>query len=202
MSYWISKNHVGSMDGSIRGKLVSSWGRNRIVKSIQRGTISVADGNSSGSASITEVVAKNSWVEWGGTTDDNNPTSDYGSVGLGYVSLTGTSVTINYASNKNARVVAYQVVELFPFILADTPQTGTISLGNGVSSNTATITSVDTTKSFVIFQGETYSSGVSTDQNGPHLAKLVLTDSTTVTANRATSNTFTVTVAFAVITFS
>jgi hypothetical protein len=61
-------------------------------------------------------------------------------------------------------------------------QRGTIVIGNGVSTNTATITAVVTAKSEVRFLG------VSCDQaTADHHARVALTNSTTVTATRTTT---------------
>ena len=68
-----------------------------------------------------------------------------------------------------------------------------ITIGSGATSNTATITSVDTTKAWVIFLGET-STTVSSDNNRYDFCRVELTNATTVTAYRDTSNTGSVTV--------
>lgn len=63
-------------------------------------------------------------------------------------------------------------------------QRGVISITNGNTSNTATITSVDTTKSLLNYLGGNASSGNASDA----AARIVLTDATTITANRTGSN--------------
>jgi hypothetical protein len=75
-------------------------------------------------------------------------------------------------------------------------QAGTIAL-SGVTSNTATISSVNTNKSVVLYGGIT-----TTDTTGtlPPLAYLTLTNATTVTATRATSSN-TTTVSYTVLEF-
>jgi hypothetical protein len=71
---------------------------------------------------------------------------------------------------------------------------------SGVSSNTATITAVTTAKAFVVMTG--FSCDASAAGAGMHhvMSKLALTDTTTVTASRA-SNTGTVSVNGFVIEF-
>lgn len=75
-------------------------------------------------------------------------------------------------------------------------QRGTIAIANPSTSNTATITSVDTAKSIVNNLGWTTSSGGSVD-----FARVALTNSTTVTANATPTSTVTTTVSYEVIEF-
>ena len=75
-------------------------------------------------------------------------------------------------------------------------QRGTITLP-GVSSNTATITSVDTNKSMLNFLGVTESTSLTTNNA---LVRIALTNATTVTATRSTS-TGTSIVSYEVIEF-
>ena len=60
-------------------------------------------------------------------------------------------------------------------------QRGTIAVANGTSSNTATITSVDVTKSELRVLGQGMSGGGGND------GYIVLTNATTITATRATT---------------
>jgi len=76
-------------------------------------------------------------------------------------------------------------------------QRGSIALGGGVTSNTATISSVDPTRSVVVFLGND-SDTATIDRIFP---KVELTNAATVTASR-TSGTGTIHVGFAVIEFA
>lgn len=75
-------------------------------------------------------------------------------------------------------------------------QYGTVALTNGSTSATATITSVDTSKAVLINLGYTVSEDTAKDA----LARLSLTNSTTVTATRGASVN-TCTVGFCVVEF-
>lgn len=78
-------------------------------------------------------------------------------------------------------------------------QRGTITLATTASSNTATITSVDTTKSVVQLNG--FNSNNSSDSNvAVYLPRVDLTNATTVTANRGITSSLngTVTINFQV----
>jgi hypothetical protein len=76
-------------------------------------------------------------------------------------------------------------------------QSGTIVISSGYTSATASITAVVVAKSYVVYQGTTYDSGY-TQQN--YLASLSLTNTTTVTATRNSSNG-TLTVGYTVVEF-
>lgn len=62
-------------------------------------------------------------------------------------------------------------------------QRGTITLTSAASA-TATITSVDTSKSELRFLGETMNAAASTSALATNMARLALTNSTTITATR------------------
>lgn len=78
-------------------------------------------------------------------------------------------------------------------------QRGTILLGSGQTSNTASISQVDFGASIAIWQGQ--SGGPTGNNYNSGFADVDLTNSTTVTATRNTSGN-TLTVAFVVITFT
>ncbi|MBI3936911.1 MAG: hypothetical protein HY323_08035 [Betaproteobacteria bacterium] len=84
-----------------------------------------------------------------------------------------------------------------PAIAIKSVQQGTIALAALVSSNTATITAVDTAKAFVLWQGVVSALDDISDTN----VRLNLTNATTVTATRL-SNAIAVTIAFTVVEYS
>lgn len=93
---------------------------------------------------------------------------------------------------------AWTTVEVIKLI-----QPGTITIANGVNTNTATITSVDTAKAFVVFGGTSSAqSGDTTDQPDKWLARLALTNATTVTATRNATVGGDMIVAFTVVEFN
>lgn len=78
-------------------------------------------------------------------------------------------------------------------------QSGSITIGASSTSNTATISSVDTAKSRIAFKG--YEGGAATDIR-IGVANLELTNATTVTATRAAQDgTRTLTVYFDVVEY-
>ncbi len=77
-------------------------------------------------------------------------------------------------------------------------QYGTIAIGSGAASNTATISSVDTANSLIFWNG---SHNVSATTNENLIGSVALTNSTTVTANRYGTGANTCNVRFVVIEF-
>lgn len=79
-------------------------------------------------------------------------------------------------------------------------QSGSINIGSSSTSNTATISSVDTAKSRIAFRGQ--AGGDATDIR-IGVANLELTNATTVTATRASQNgTRSLTVYFDVVEYN
>lgn len=78
--------------------------------------------------------------------------------------------------------------------LKSAPQYGTITVGVGTSSNTATITAVDTAKTIVHYLGVTNIDDTSNQRS----LRLTLTNSTTVTASTSGNMAIGVTVGFVV----
>lgn len=96
--------------------------------------------------------------------------------------MSTTNITFTFGSTPSSGdcVIEWQIVE-FDSADADV-QTGTISLGSGVGSNTAAITSVTTADTFVAHGGiETTNSGAGDHRNS---ATVELTNATTVTAEQ------------------
>lgn len=80
-------------------------------------------------------------------------------------------------------------------------QKGTITIANANTSNTATISSVNTAKAFVLFGGHTGTDATYSLSQG--VPKLDLTNATTVTANRdAQAATQSLTVSYTVVEFN
>ena len=157
------------------GGMVSLWGASSLVASVQTGTIAL-NASPNVTATITAVNTANAVIVFGGFSVNNATANTSFSV---YVTLTNaTTVTATTVGTGNDRVVAFTVIEFMPGVIRSV-QGGTITLA-GVASNTATITSVNTAKSYVAYLG--MSTNVAEDQTLP---RVVLTNATTVTATRA-----------------
>ena len=175
------------------GGMVSLWGANSLVASIQTGTISMGNGVNSGTSAITSVNTANSVVYYSGLLGSKQ--NDFMDSMLSTVVLTNaTTVTVQRVSaGTNTVVVGWVVVEFNPGVIRSI-QTGTIAVTT--TSNTATITSVNTAKSCIVFNGCRASNGLSDDSFG----RVALTNATTVTALRETA-AGTCTVAYSAVEF-
>jgi len=162
--------------------MVGLWGASSLIKSIQQGTIAIGHGSTSNTATITSVDLANSFVVWGGWNYSN--TSNTSDNFMANVVLTNaTTVTAARVGSTFTVTVSYTVVEFVPGVTRSI-QRGTITLGGGQASLTATITEVNTAKTFLSCGSNNDSSGANGDSA---FGKLALTNGTTITASRAAS---------------
>ena len=176
--------------GSNRIVYISPAPSGATIKNIQIATITILNGQATGTATITAVVMANTVVVWGGTT----LTDAVGA--LPHVVLTNTT-TLTATSNTSVAadiVIKVTVVEFTNATITGV-QRATITIASGNPSNTATITEVDLTKS-VLFKLGVRSGGSLNDC----CCHIELTDSTTVTATRLVTSGNTI-VSFEVLEF-
>jgi len=163
--------------------MVGLWGASSLIKSIQRGTISFA-GATSGTATIAAVVPENTIVRhlWSSQTSNNTNLC----VWFGRSELTNsTTVTASAYANDGTYVGSYEVIEYYPGVIKS-KQTGTITLtAASESTDTATITTVDTAKAQLEVTGEF--AGNTSPPTSSDMMRAMLTNSTTVTATRGTT---------------
>lgn len=162
--------------------MVGLWGASSLV-SVQHGTISTTA--ASATATISAVNTANSLLLFNG---QDNPYASGNTVYDAFVAYTLTnSTTVTQTrshTDGSALTGAFCVVEFAPGVVRSV-QYGTVSLATGVS-NTASITSVNTSKSIISYLGQTtndFNSGSywNTQYNS---CRAVLTNATTVTATR------------------
>lgn len=182
----------GSRTRSGTDGYVKNWGRrsasSALIRSVQRGTISLV-GATSNTATITSVDADYAIVRYLGQSVSSGSawSTDVPSTEFAKVVLTNaTTVTATMNTAGSTIIVAYEVVEYWPSALNQVVQRGTITITSGNLTNTATITSVDTTKAVIEY------GGFSTDTSGANATsntypRLDLTNATTVTATRGGS---------------
>jgi hypothetical protein len=147
-----------------------------LIKSIQRGTTTIAAAATSGTSTITSVDTANAVIRLLGYTYSATAITD-GRVLCPRLELTnGTTVTAyrNTADASNSLIVSWEVIEYYPGVLKSV-QRGTINV-NG----TATITAVDTAKSSCDHLGGTYLANTANDPG--YYGYVTLTNGTTVTA--------------------
>ena len=148
------------------------------IKSVQAGVITIADTQTTGTATVVAVVLNNSILIHLGQLSPALSTPDSA---LARVELTNTTtVTATRAANVNPLPVSFVLLEFLPGVIKSR-QTGTISL-TSVASATATITGVNITKTALFWLG--YSTNRASLNNADlwH-PDLVLTNTTTITAS-------------------
>lgn len=178
---------VGTQVGPLaQGGMVSAWGASSMVRSVQRGTISIGPAAATNTATIAAVNMDNSVLRWlsgnyntDGAVDERD--------GWSYLTFTNaTTITATRQGTNNTATVSFEVIEFMPGIIRSV-QRGTIAL-TAAASNTATVTTVDTNKAVLDYLGTL--SGDGFGYSARYLIRLVLTNSTTITATRgnATNN--------------
>lgn len=166
------------------------------ISSIQRGTITIAAGATTGTATISSVTTSRAFLIICGYTTDN--TSENGAEVMPRITLTNaTTIT----ATRNTSDAVFGIVVRYVIIdptstLVESAQYGTITITSG-TTNTATITSVDTARSAVFYLGNTTNSTTNTFSRS---TGVTLTNATTVTANCESSST--TTTSFVVVQFA
>jgi hypothetical protein len=170
------------------------------ISSIQKVSITISSGNTTGTATITSVDTSLSFLTWGGFNAASTATDVDDTIP--YIELTNaTTITATIAATGSHDVVIECCVIEGTSDLISSIQTGTITLGTSVANNTATVTSVNTSYSSVSYLGNI------SDRPGLYYATdfavVGLTNSTTVTASRGlASGTYVNTVSFQLIEFN
>lgn len=144
------------------------------VKSVQRGTVTVSAATSN-TATISSVTTANSVVYLTGYSTASDAPTQYACD----VTLTdATTVTVTKNTSISSVVAAFVVIEFQPWVI-ERIQDVSVTIAAASSSNTATITSIDTARSLTFDRGAT----VSSDRTDI-FAYGTLTNSTTYTATR------------------
>lgn len=191
----ISRNQAGAATLNVRVGVIEF--QPSAVSSVQRGQISLVAGVTTNTATITSVDTNRSACFFGGIKTDNangNLATNCATVVL----TNGTTVTATRNTGTGGMFANYTVVEFASGILSSNAQKGTVNLTN-VTSNTATITSVDTTRSILLWGGYR---GTSNSSAPRFMPAITLTNGTTVTGSRQVASTDTSDVAFTVLEFA
>lgn len=162
---------------------VSQWlssGSARI-KSIQRGSITIADGTASNTATIASVVTENARLVCLGWSSTNVQQADNAFARIALTNSTTITATRGAASTGGATTVSYEVIEYEPGAIKSV-QRGTFAVSS--ASTTQAITAVATSKSQVDHLGFSHTSATATITLTP---RLTLTNSTTLTGDTVTT---------------
>lgn len=169
--------------------------------SAQRGTIAVTA--STNTATITSVATANSMLVWGGTSSTDTTNAGWGA--SLYLTLTnGTTVTAtaNGTITGGTTSTAYYTILEFTPAYINSVNRGIITIALSTTSNTATITAVNTALSLANFTGWSAESGAANANDNLCFTNLALTNATTVTAARNTTTaSFTANQGWEVISF-
>jgi len=164
-------------------------GTNQVIKAVQYGSINFTDDAFlTLTDTINTVDLDNTYIIFLGAT--TNVAAENLGVSLFRVELTNATTVTAYRYEGDAftddLTVQYCVVEFMPGVLKSV-QAGTIFM-NGAqhASNTATINSVNTTKSVVYHLGE-IAAGAATGTEPQAYTNLTLTNATTITAFRGSA---------------
>lgn len=159
-----------------------TFGKLPVVKSVQHGSITLNATETSDTAAITSVDTTNSMILYLSAMRDGIPDTNWDDI-MSKVELTNaTTVTASRIGPALLSYVKFCVVEFYPGLVKSN-QSGTIAITG--TSNTATITAVDTAKSICVYLGNTSTTASSAIQYiNSALVRVTLTNTTTVTGTR------------------
>lgn len=171
-----------------------------VVQSIQQFSTTLNTIGTSITQTISSVNTNNSIIIYGGCTVAAASTVNLTDIAYTIELTNSTTVTLTRIGNNNSdtRIYNYTVWELPSSVLNSSVKRGTIAM-TSQTSNTATITSVNTAKSFVTWCG--FRMGLSSRPAGINFPSLELTNGTTVTDRMNTSNATTNTSSYEVVEF-
>lgn len=158
--------------------MVGLWGASSLIKSIQRGTISITSGATSNTATIAAVDPNNTRIVFLNTIPPSGGGTETNACRVALTNSTTVTAFVN-STGASDRIVGYEVIEYLPGVIKSV-QRGTLAT-SAAASGTATITAVDMNKATLDHLGYTMTTSANVSTDG--WFKLILTDSTTVTGN-------------------
>lgn len=177
-----------------------------IISSIQQVEITIADTDTTGTATISTVDTSRTAVFFsygnagGARQADTTTNVDLVCCRVSLTNATTVTATRGSSGEGVAKVLICTVVE-FTDAAVDSVQQGTVTLTDTNTSNTATISSVTTSRSVVLYNGVSVSADVFEGASSTYVA---LTNATTVTVTRGIGNatSHTLTTGYTVIQFA
>lgn len=145
------------------------------VRIVQRSTIAIT-GAVSATATVTSVDPNNALLNHLGSTNSGGvgTNSQYIFTRLSLTNATTVTATVGSDPGANTVTTPFELTEFTPGLFKSNVQRGTLAVGAG----TATITSVDTTKSNLQMLGFTTTNA---NGNASPTPRIVLTNATTIT---------------------
>lgn len=181
----VTATRVNSTGNCTVGYIVIEFAAGALNSSTQQGTINITGASTSNTATVSSVTTNNSIVVWGGSTcNTTSNTAARGKVKTVLTNATTVTSSVNNGTTGASSTGYFTVVEFASAVVGLAAQRGSITLSSQ-TSNTATITSVNTTVSLYNWNGYTDTAGNTT----PSTVKLSMaaTNATTVTANAGAS---------------
>lgn len=151
---------------------------------VQTGTITIASGNLTGTATIT-AVGSGAFLIWQG--QNANDTTDNGDATASITLTNSTTITATRGSTGTAKsmTVNYVIVDGDTTNLIKSVQFGTVTMAAGSGSGTATISAVTNNNTAIVFLGNQVTGGA--PANATRLDTNLSLSGTTVTATRVTN---------------
>lgn len=169
------------------------------IKSIQQVAITIGTGATSNTATISAVDTSKSVIIWNGfNTDHTGSSAAEVFTRIALTNATTVTASRNTSSGSFSVIVRATVVE-FTSSMVNSVQAGTIAFNTSQTSNTATITSVNTSYATVLWLGAI--TDYTSNSANTVLSSVQLTNATTVTANRNTAGGTNMTVGYMVVEF-
>ncbi len=185
---------ITSFPGGAKAVYFPGAGKLR-VESIQSGTVTIDNGNTSGTDTINSVDVNNSIILFVGCTIAEGGSQFFHTISR-VVLTNATTITAERSGSIGEAIAGYVVIEFFSGAIKSI-QRGNIAIGAADTTETATITAVNAAKSAVFALGIAAATG---SEPADTLARLELTDATTVTATRV-GNSGTSTIGYQVVEF-
>jgi hypothetical protein len=171
-------------------------GGGSLISSIQYVSVTIAASGTSGTATISSVNTGRTAIFYNGLRTGYTGT-DIQQLGVAVTLTNSTTITAtcNTGTAAQTKIVELCVVEFSSGVA----QYGSITITGGTTSNTATISSVDTSRSAVLYLGFTHSAS---STEGTAYPALELTNATTVTGTINTAVAGNTTVNYVVFEFA
>jgi hypothetical protein len=163
---WARKTRIGG-----GGNFLSDWGQNRLLTRVQAGTIAMAGGELTKTATITAVDPLRSLLIWNSGGQD---VVVLASAQTRILLTNATTVTATRGDSTGAITVGFTVLTANPSWFRSVQQ-GTVTITAAATSGTATVSSVSPTRSALTILGASNTSAANAQ------ARIVLTNATTVT---------------------
>ncbi len=176
--------------------LLKSSGIASIIENIQEFSITITAGNLSNTATLTAFNTSRSVQLHSGEVTNAASAALNSRVRTRLTITNGTTITAT-RTNSNDDVTVYGVLWELKAAACVSAQTGNIALGSGVTSNTATVSSVSTSNAFLVWAGcDTTSTGNTMTRV---LTSIELTNATTITATRNNGTSSTNNISYALL---